>query len=132
MIADPAVDAANRCTGLGWRIPLTANPYASGQISAWPCTQPGSSEWKLQMANMVRLFAPPRPFMDARLRPGHWRPPLRWLDLALRPGCDQRSETEVMLSYDWSEVPEDVRRTGPNFPPFPPEHLDSSLNIWPS
>jgi hypothetical protein len=36
------------------------------------------------------------------------------------------SETEVTLTYDWSAVPEKVRQQG-QFPPFLPDHLDSSL-----
>ena len=36
------------------------------------------------------------------------------------------SSTSVMLSYDWSAVPDDIReRIG--FPPFPPDHLGNSL-----
>lgn len=37
------------------------------------------------------------------------------------------SETEVRLTYDWSAVPEDVRQTGPKFPPFSPDHLENLL-----
>ena len=37
------------------------------------------------------------------------------------------SETEIRLSYDWSEVPRYIRDRGIHFPPFGPEHLPNSL-----
>jgi len=38
-------------------------------------------------------------------------------------GADQ---TEVTLTYDWSEVPQDMR-DNIGFPPFDSQHLDNSL-----
>ena len=78
---------------------------------------------------MVQVFVPPQAISwkpgydpgDGVLRFGGW---IWRYDLAsLGP-----SETEVRLSYDWSAVPEDVRQTGPKFPPFSPDHLHNSLN----
>ena len=37
------------------------------------------------------------------------------------------SETEVILTYDWSAVFEEVLRRQDRWPPFPPDHLDNSL-----
>ncbi|HEX5118447.1 MAG TPA: polyketide cyclase [Pseudonocardiaceae bacterium] len=37
------------------------------------------------------------------------------------------SETEVTLTYDWSDVPQYIRDRGIQFPPFGPEHLPNSL-----
>ena len=80
-----------------------------------------------EMANRVEVFDPPhaiswKPGYDAgdgNLRFGGW---IWRYDLTpLGP-----SETEVRLSYDWSAVPEEVRRQG-QFPPFSPDHLDNSL-----
>ncbi|HEY1572620.1 MAG TPA: SRPBCC domain-containing protein [Pseudonocardiaceae bacterium] len=38
------------------------------------------------------------------------------------------SETEVTLTYDWSEVPRHIHDRGVRFPPFGPEHLPNSLH----
>ncbi len=129
MIADPASHAA--IDGTGWvGDPLDRQPLtASGQIFRMAMYHPDHPNGNYEMANMVRLFAPPRTISwTPGYDPGTGVPRFGgWIwryDLA----AISRSETEVTLSYDWSEVPEDVRRTGPNFPPFPPEHLDSSLN----
>jgi uncharacterized protein YndB with AHSA1/START domain len=128
VLADPAKHAA--IDGTGWvldspdRQPLSA----SGQIFRMGMFHPDHPDGNYEMANRVEAFDPPQAISwapgydpgDGNLRfPGWiWR-----YDLAsLGP-----SETEVTLSYDWSGVPEDVRRTGPKFPPFPPDHLDNSL-----
>jgi hypothetical protein len=73
------------------------------------------------------VFDPPRvisrePGFDARggtVRFGGWI--WRYNLLPLGP-----TQTEVTLSYDWSAVPDDLRRHG-EFPPFSAEHLDHSL-----
>ena len=39
-----------------------------------------------------------------------------------------RSETEVRHSYDWSAVPEEVRRRQAKWPPFSPDHLDNFVD----
>ena len=89
---------------------------------------PGHPNGNYEMANLVEVFdrshviawKPGYDPGDGVILYGGWS----WrYDLSpLGP-----SETEVWLSYDWSAVPEDVRRTGPNFPPFPPDHLHNSL-----
>jgi hypothetical protein len=81
-----------------------------------------------EMANRVQTFDRPHAISwmpgydagDGKLRFGGWV--WRYDLAALGP-----YQSEVTLSYDWSAVPEDVRRTGPTFPPFPPDHLHNSL-----
>jgi hypothetical protein len=79
-----------------------------------------------QMANRVQVFDPPHAISwepgqdtDGSLRFGGWV----WrYDLA--PAGT--SGTKVILSYDWSAVPDSLRQHI-SFPPFPPEHLSNSL-----
>jgi hypothetical protein len=127
-IADPASHAA--IDGTGWvRDPPDSQPLtASGQVFRMAMFHPNHPDRDYEMANVVEVFDQPHAIAwkpgydpgDGALRFGGW---IWRYDLsALGP-----SETEVRLSYDWSAVPEDVRRTGPNFPPFPPDHLHNSL-----
>jgi hypothetical protein len=128
VLADTAKHGA--IDGTGWvgddldHQPLTA----SGQIFHMAMYHPNHPNRNYEMANQVLVFDPPhaiswKPGYDPRdgvLRFGGW---IWRYDLApLGP-----SEAEVRLSYDWSEVPEDVRQTGPTFPPFAPDHLGNSL-----
>lgn len=127
ILADPAAHAA--IDGTGWvREPLEATPVtAAGQVFRMGMYHPNHPEGEYEMANLVEVFDPPRaiswkPGQDAEgggLAFGGWV----WrYDLA--PGGPSR--TEVTLSYDWSAVPDDVRRHI-GFPPFPPDHLANSL-----
>lgn len=80
---------------------------------------PKHSNGNYEMATLVQHGeGPTQPVMPrstARGKPGYdpgeRRPPLRWVDLTLRPGSAPLgpAETEVRLSYDWSAVPEDER-----------------------
>jgi hypothetical protein len=129
VLANPAQHAA--IDGTGWvcdpldRLPLSA----SGQIFRMAMYHPNHPNGNYEMANLVHEFDSPRAISwkpgydpgDGDLRFGGWI--WRYDLLPLGP-----SETEVRLSYDWSEVPEEVRRTGPTFPPFSPDHLDNSLS----
>ena len=129
IIADPATHAA--IDGTGWvRDPLDRQPLtASGQIFRVAMYHPNHPNGNYEMANLVQDFDQPHAISwkpgydpgDGNLLFGGWT----WrYDLApLGP-----SETEVRLTYDWSAVPEEVRRTGPSFPPFPPDHLHNSLH----
>lgn len=128
VLADPAKHAA--IDGTGWvRDPLDRQPLtASGQIFRMAMYHAKHPNGNYEMANRIQVFDPPHAISwepgydpgDGNLRFGGW---IWRYDLApLGP-----SETEVRLSYDWSAVPEDVRQTGPVFPPFPPDHLDNSL-----
>jgi uncharacterized protein YndB with AHSA1/START domain len=128
ILADPASHAA--IDGTGWvRDPADRQPLtASGQVFCMAMYHPNHPNGDYEMANLVEAFDPPhaiswKPGYD----PGNgdlsfggwvWR-----YDLA-QAGP---SETEVTLTYDWSSVPEEVRQTGPTFPPFAPDHLDNSL-----
>ncbi len=89
---------------------------------------PGHPKGDYEMANLVEVFDSPRAISwkpgydadDGNLRFGGWI--WRYDPAPLGP-----SETEVRLSYDWSALPEDVRQTGPTFPPVSAGHLDNSL-----
>jgi hypothetical protein len=128
VLADPAKHAA--IDGTGWvSDSLDGQPLsASGQIFRMAMYHPNHPNGNYEIANVVETFDPPhatswKPGYDpgaGDLRIGGW---IWRYDLApLGP-----SETEVSLSYDWSAVSEEVRRTGPPLPSFPPEHLDNSL-----
>jgi hypothetical protein len=88
---------------------------------------PNHPDGNYQMANRVQVFDPPfviswepgQDTGDGSLRFGGWV----WrYDLA--PAGP--SKTKVTLSYDWSAVP-DLLREHIGFPPFPSDHLGSSL-----
>ncbi|MFC7100079.1 hypothetical protein ACFQQB_06090 [Nonomuraea rubra] len=80
------------------------------------------------MANQVQVLDPPHAIGwltgeekdDGRLEFGGW---LWRYDLA-PPGP---SKTEVTITYDWSAVPQSIRKCI-QFPPFGPEHLTNSLH----
>jgi hypothetical protein len=128
VLVDPANHAA--IDGTGWVCdPLDRQPLmASGQIFRMTMYHPNHPNGNYEIANRVEVFDPPRAISwkpgydpgDGRLRfrGWFWRYDLAPLGL---------SETEVRLSYDWSAVTEVVRQQGPQFPPFPPDHLDNSL-----
>jgi hypothetical protein len=128
VLVDPAKHAA--IDGTGWVCdPLDCQPLsASGQIFRMAMYHPGHPNGKYQMANRVEVFDPPQAVSwkpgydsgDGSLSFGGW---IWRYDLAPLGA----SETEVKLTYDWSAVPEAVRRTGPEFPPFSLDHLDNSL-----
>ncbi len=128
VLIDPAKHAA--IDGTGWvSEPLDRQPLtASGQVFRMAMYHPDHPNGNYEMANLVQVFDPPHAISwkpgydpgDGNLRFGGW---IWRYDLApFGP-----SQTEVRLSYDWSAVPEDVRQTGPKFPPFSPDHLDNSL-----
>jgi uncharacterized protein YndB with AHSA1/START domain len=130
VLTNPAKHAA--IDGTGWvREPVDTDPLtAPGQIFRMAMYHANHPNGNYEMANQVQVFDPPhaiswKPGWDAgdgNLRyAGHiWR-----YDLTpVGP-----SETEVTLSYDWSEVPDspDSLRQKLQFPPFSPDHLDNSL-----
>lgn len=89
---------------------------------------PNHPDGNYQMFNRVLVFDPPhtiswKPGYDAgdgSLGFGGWT--WRYDLTPARP-----SNTRVTLTYDWSTVPEPIRkRIG--FPPFPPAHLSDSLS----
>ncbi len=128
VLADPETHAA--IDGTGWvRDPLDHQALkGSGQVFRMAMYHPNHPNGNYEMANRVQVFDPPHAISwepgydpgDGNLRFGGWI--WRYDLVSLGP-----SETEVTLSYDWSAVSEDVRATGPQFPPFAPDHLDNSL-----
>ena len=125
------VDSAKHAAidGTDWvRDPLDRQLLTtSGQIFRMAMYHANHPNGDYQMANRVEVFDPPHAISwapgydpgDGNLRFGGW---IWRYDLApLGP-----SETELGLTYDWSAVPEEVRRQG-QFPPFSPDHLDNSL-----
>jgi len=129
IIADPVSHPA--IDGTGWvRDPRDHQPLtASGQVFRMDMYHPNHPNGNYEMANLVEVFDPPHAISwkpgydtgDGTLGFGGW---IWRYDLA----PFDPSETEVWLTYDWSAVPEDVRKTGPSFPPFSPDHLHNSLN----
>jgi hypothetical protein len=128
VIVDPAKHAA--IDGTGWvSDPLDRQLLsASGQIFRMAMSRPGHPNGNYETANRVEAVDPPHAISwkpgyeagDGKLRFGGW---IWRYDLApLGP-----FETDVRLFYDWSAVPQVVRITRPNFPPFSPDHLDNSL-----
>ena len=121
VLIDPATHAA--IDGTGWvRDPLDRQLLtASGQIFRMAMYHAGHPNGDYEIANRVEAFDPPHSISwkpgydpgDGNLRFGGWIWRYDLAPLGL-------SETEVRLSYDWSAVPEDVRQTGPSFPPSPP------------
>ncbi|HEY6309524.1 MAG TPA: hypothetical protein VIY52_01765 [Streptosporangiaceae bacterium] len=127
ILIDPAKHTA--IDGTGWvRDPRDRQPLTvSGQIFRMAMYHANHANGNYQMANRVQVFDPPPAISwepgydpgDGNLLFGGWI--WRYALAPLGP-----SETEVRLSYDWSEVPEVVRRQG-QFPPFSPDHPDNSL-----
>jgi hypothetical protein len=127
VLADPAKHAA--IDGTGWvRGPLDSKPLtAAGQVFRMAMYHPNHPDGTYQTANRVQIFDPPNAIAwepgqdtdDGGLSFGGWV--WRYDLTPVGP-----SETRVILSYDWSAVP-DVIRQRIGFPPFPAEHLDNSL-----
>ncbi len=128
VLTDPAKHGA--IDGTGWvGDPLDRQPLAaSGQIFRMAMYHPNHPTGNYEMANRVQVFDPPHAVSwepgydlgDGNLRFGGWI--WRYDLVPLGP-----SKTEVRLSYDWSAVPEVVRQTRPEFPPFSADHLGNSL-----
>ena len=127
LLADPTEHAA--IDGTGWvREPLDSKPLtAVGQVFRMAMYHPNHPDGNYRMANRVQIFDPPSAIAwepgqdtdDGGLRFGGWV----WRYDLMPAGP---SETRVTLSYDWSAVP-DLLRQHIGFPPFPADHLGSSL-----
>ena len=127
VLADPAQHAAIDGTGRV-REPLDDAPLAAaGQVFRMAMYNANVPGGHYRMANRVQVFDPPRAVSwepgqdrdegDPRFGGWVWR-----YDLAPAGA----SATKVTLSYDWSAVPSSLREHI-TFPPFPADHLDSSL-----
>jgi hypothetical protein len=127
VLADPGTHPA--IDGTGWvRAPLDSEPLTGpGQQFRMAMYHPNHPDGHYEMLNLVEVFEPQRAISwrpgydagDGIVRYGGWT----WrYDLA-PVGPDR---TEVTLTYDWTDVSEESRRSG-RFPPFPPDHLHNSL-----
>ncbi|MGE3273146.1 MAG: SRPBCC family protein [Chloroflexota bacterium] len=127
VLIDPARHAA--IDGTGWvSASVDSSPLTSvGQIFRMSMYHPQHPDGNYQTANRILAFNPPRTIAwetgydpgDGALRFGGW-----FWRYDLTP--DGPTTTAVTLTYDWSAASESVREIV-GFPPFPPEHLDSSL-----
>ena len=127
-LADPSRHAA--IDGTGWVCESLDSQRltGSGQIFRMAMYHPNHPDGSYEMANRVATFDPPRaiswePGQDVEgngeLKFGGWI--WRYGLVVSAPG-----RTEVTLTYDWSAVPPFLRQHI-TFPPFPVEHLHSSL-----
>ena len=128
VLANPARHAA--IDGTGWVCdPVDKDPLTStGQIFRMGMYHPLHPDGNYEMANEVIACEPSsaiswRPGYVAddagNLAFGGWT----W-GYVLTPKGDD--ETEVTLTYDWSETSQETRDHF-QFPPFPDDHLDNSL-----
>ena len=129
VLADPSQHAA--IDGTGWVCEsLDAEQLTgSGQVFRMAMYHPNHPDGNYEMANQVLAFEPPRVISwkpgyisqrTGKLEFGGWIWRYDLTDL----GPDQ---TEVTLSYDWSEAGPGPRKRI-QFPPFSPDHLDNSLS----
>lgn len=128
VLADPMTHAAMDGTGRVQE-PLDREPLSEvGQVFRMNMYHPDHPDGNYRTANKLHVFDFPRaigwytgydPKGDGQLEFGgwFWRYDLAPLSL---------SETEVTLTYDWSQVPQRIREYI-NFPPFGPEHFTDSL-----
>jgi hypothetical protein len=127
VLADPATHAAIDGTGWVCEPADLERLTASGQIFRMRMFHAYHPDGNYQVANRVQIFDPP---MAISWEPGSeddngvlsfggwiWRYDLTSAEV---------SKTEVILSYDWSAVPNELRQHIV-FPPFPPDHLSNSL-----
>src|SRR3954452_21204842 len=129
VLTDPAKHAA--IDGTGWvRETLDSQPLtAAGQIFRMSMYHPNHPDVIYQTANRVQVFDPPTTISwepgynagDGTLRFGGWT----WRYDLTPAGL---SNTTVTLSYNWSAAPAPIRENIGS-PPFPPEHLASSLAL---
>ncbi|MGH3446001.1 MAG: hypothetical protein ACRDQA_25045 [Nocardioidaceae bacterium] len=128
ILADPTSHAA--IDGTGWvREPLDGEHLTqAGQMFRMAMYHDNHPDGSYEMANKIRVFDPPHaiswePGQDVE---GDGNPSFGgWIwRYDLTP--ISQSETEVILSYDWSAVPPFLREQI-QFPPFAPDHLENSL-----
>ncbi|BBX18939.1 polyketide cyclase [Mycolicibacterium duvalii] len=127
VLADPANHA--EIDGTGWvREPVDGERLTrTGQLFRIAMFHDNHPEGHYEMANKVIAFEPDRVIAwepgqagaDGVVEYGGWT----W-HYALEPEGSDR--TRVVLTYDWSAVPAQLREHI-EFPPFPVEHLSNSL-----
>ena len=127
VLADPSAHAD--IDGTGWvRGSLGGDRItAVGQVFRMAMYHENHPNKDYEMANRVEVFDPPRAIAwqpgqgpdDANLDFGGW-----FWRYDLKPVGS--AQTEVILTYDWSRVPLQIREHI-SFPPFDKSHLDNSL-----
>ncbi|MGE2733623.1 SRPBCC family protein [Mycolicibacterium vaccae] len=127
VLADPANHAA--IDGTGWvREALDGEAITrTGQMFRIAMYHDNHPDGHYEMANKVIAFEPQRVIAwepgqagaDGVVEYGGWT----W-HYALEP--DGSDRTRVVLTYDWSAVPPELREHI-EFPPFPVDHLTNSL-----
>jgi hypothetical protein len=129
VLADPSTHEA--IDGTGWvRQSLDGKRLTEvGQVfrMAMYYANPNYADKNYEVANRVEVFDPPRAIAwqpgqgpdDANLDFGGW-----FWRYDLKPVGS--AQTEVILTYDWSRVPLQIREHI-SFPPFDKSHLDNSL-----
>ncbi len=127
VLADPTTHEA--IDGTGWvRESLDGKPLTgTGQVFRMAMYHENYGGMHYEMANRVEVFEPPRAIAwqpgqgpdDANLDFGGW---IWRYDLT----SFGDAQTEVTLTYDWSQVPP-FTREHIGFPPFPSTHLENSL-----
>lgn len=128
ILADPTTHAA--IDGTGWvRESLDGQQLTDvGQMFRMAMYHDNRRPGNYEMANQVIVFEPPRAIAwkpgqdlagDGNIEFGGWI----WRYDLTPMG---QSETEVVLTYDWSAVPAKLREHI-QFPPFPLDHLTNSL-----
>jgi uncharacterized protein YndB with AHSA1/START domain len=127
VLADPSTHEA--IDGSGWvRQSLDGKPLTkTAQVFRMAMYHDNHPDKDYEMANRVEVFDPPRAIAwqpgqgddDAALEFGGWI----WR-YDLKPAGP--SQTDVTLTYDWSQVPPQTREHI-GFPPFEAQHLQNSL-----
>jgi hypothetical protein len=128
LLADPSAHAD--IDGTGWvRESLDGDRITGvGQVFRMAMYHPNHPDGNYRIANLVEVFDEPRAIA---WKPGTESPETGELSFG---GWTWRydleaagpSRTTVMLTYDWSAVPPEVREYL-QFPPFALDHLDNSL-----
>jgi hypothetical protein len=127
VLADPSAHA--EIDGTGWvRDSLDGERITvAGQVFRMAMYHPNHPDKDYKIANLVEVFDEPRAIA---WKPGTESPETGELSFG---GWTWRydleatgSSTKVTLTYDWSGVGPEVREII-QFPPFAPDHLDSSL-----
>ena len=128
VLADPSTHAD--IDGTGWvRASLEGDRIsAAGQVFRMAMYHPNHPDKDYEIANLVEVFDAPEAIA---WKPGTESPDTRELSFGgwvWRYDLEATgpSRTTVTLTYDWSAASPEVRERLP-FPPFPPEHLDNSL-----
>jgi hypothetical protein len=134
VLADPAAHVAiGRGGGVRHAVD-SEHLTGTGQVFRMAMYHEGHPNKNYEMANRVEVFDRPRaiawqPGAEPRHVPGRENEdgPVEWGGWVWRYDLEAvtADRTEVTLSYDWSQVPPENRDI--EFPPFGPEHLDTSL-----